>query len=108
MAKNLLIVESPAKARTIKKYLGKDFEVMASLVPLISPEEYLPILVLTGDDGPDARRRALAAGAMDFLTKPFEHFEAEDRWRTTRWRRPRHRPRAAAPSPSSSDPARRR
>ena len=30
MAKNLVIVESPAKARTIEKYLGKDFEVLAS------------------------------------------------------------------------------
>src|SRR5690606_5064198 len=30
MAKNLLIVESPAKARTINKYLGKDFQVLAS------------------------------------------------------------------------------
>ncbi len=30
MAKNLLIVESPAKAKTLKKYLGKDYEVLAS------------------------------------------------------------------------------
>ncbi|WP_406672810.1 DNA topoisomerase I [Natronospira sp.] len=48
MSKNLVIVESPAKARTIEKYLGKDFKVLASyghvrdLVPkegAVSPDQ---------------------------------------------------------------------
>ena len=30
MPKNLVIVESPAKAKTLQKYLGNDFEILAS------------------------------------------------------------------------------
>ena len=31
MSKNLVIVESPAKAKTIEKYLGQDFQVLSSI-----------------------------------------------------------------------------
>jgi DNA topoisomerase-1 len=31
LSKNLVIVESPAKAKTIEKYMGKDFKVLASM-----------------------------------------------------------------------------
>ena len=31
MAKNLVIVESPAKAKTLGKYLGRDYQVKASI-----------------------------------------------------------------------------
>ncbi|MFB3146158.1 MAG: toprim domain-containing protein, partial [Nitrospirales bacterium] len=31
MAKSLIIVESPAKARTISKYLGRGYQVLASV-----------------------------------------------------------------------------
>src|SRR5512143_547998 len=36
------------------------------------PNTFLPVLVLTGDSSQDARKRALAAGAKDFVIKPFE------------------------------------
>lgn len=57
------------------------FQVLALLSSISSSEEYLPILVITGDDSPEVRQRALAAGAMDFLTKPFDPPEAEARVR---------------------------
>ena len=45
MAKKLVIVESPSKAETIKKYLGKDYKVMASVGHIID----LPKSQLGGD-----------------------------------------------------------
>jgi signal transduction histidine kinase len=42
---------------------------------LSSGEEYLPIVVLTADVTPEARRSALAAGATEFITKPFDGVE---------------------------------
>src|SRR5579862_3116633 len=48
------------------------FAVLDLLNPLITDEGYLPVLVLTADITQQAKRRALAAGAMDFLTKPFD------------------------------------
>ncbi len=39
------------------------------------PDDYLPILVLTADTAPDVRLKALANGAKDFITKPFDKSE---------------------------------
>jgi putative two-component system response regulator len=52
------------------------FQVMDLLAPLIPEGAYLPILVLTADAAMPVRQKALAAGARDFLTKPFDATEA--------------------------------
>lgn len=36
---------------------------------------FLPVVVLTGDTSEEMKRRALGAGATDFLVKPFDFFE---------------------------------
>jgi len=50
-------------------------EVMAALTEIRAPDDFVPIIVLTADITSTTRRRALAAGATDFLTKPFDNAE---------------------------------
>jgi putative two-component system response regulator len=49
--------------------------IMRQLKPRTTPGEFLPIIFLTGDPSPEARQQALAAGATDFLQKPFDSIE---------------------------------
>jgi EAL domain-containing protein (putative c-di-GMP-specific phosphodiesterase class I) len=49
--------------------------VMAQLQDLIPADAFVPVLVLTADATAAAMREALAAGAKDFLVKPFDRTE---------------------------------
>lgn len=51
------------------------FDVMKQLRPRIPADMFFPILVLTADIHPETKRQALAEGATDFLTKPFDATE---------------------------------
>ena len=89
MSNNLVIVESPAKAKTIKKYLGKDFEVLASyghvrdLVPkegAVDPKHHFAMkyqVVERNQKHVDAIARALKkAKALYLATDPDREGEA--------------------------------
>ncbi len=89
MSINLVIVESPAKAKTIKKYLGKDFEVLASyghvrdLVPkegAVDPEHHFAMkyqVVERNQKHVDAISRALKkAKSLYLATDPDREGEA--------------------------------
>jgi putative two-component system response regulator len=49
-------------------------EVMAQLAE-VAEASYLPILILSADVTPEARRQALSRGAKDFVNKPFQQDE---------------------------------
>jgi len=51
------------------------FEVMKQLRGRVPPGTFLPILMLTADITAESKRHALAEGATDFLTKPFDNTE---------------------------------
>jgi putative two-component system response regulator len=51
------------------------FAVMEQLDGRIQDDSFLPILILTADIRPEIKRRALSAGAKDFVTKPFDRTE---------------------------------
>jgi putative two-component system response regulator len=57
------------------------FRLMELLTDEIDGPTRLPVLVLTADVSPDVKRKALASGARDFLTKPFDPIEVELRLR---------------------------
>jgi putative two-component system response regulator len=66
-------------------------ELMRRLRRLLAPGEFLPMVMLTGDMSPGVRRGALASGAIDFLTKPFELDEVRLRIRNLLHTRILHR-----------------
>jgi DNA topoisomerase-1 len=89
LSSNLVIVESPAKAKTIKKYLGKDYEVLASyghvrdLVPkegAVDPDHHFAMkyqIVERNQKHIDAISRALKkADSLYLATDPDREGEA--------------------------------
>ena len=51
------------------------YEILAQLATRPNKDDYLPVMVLTADVSRQALQSALAAGARDFLTKPFDQTE---------------------------------
>jgi PleD family two-component response regulator len=58
------------------------YSILRSLKPLVASDPHFPILVMTGEVQADAKLRALAEGAKDFVTKPFEQIEVLIRVKT--------------------------
>jgi light-regulated signal transduction histidine kinase (bacteriophytochrome) len=51
------------------------YQVMDQIKSMIPADSYLPVLILTADITLEAKQRALAQGAKDFLSKPYDLIE---------------------------------
>jgi putative two-component system response regulator len=70
-----LLVTTPDLVITDLHMPNRDgFDVIEALQPWID-EDRLPVLVVSGDAGVEARNRALTLGARDFVGKPFDPTE---------------------------------
>ena len=89
MSKSLVIVESPAKAKTIEKYLGKGFEVLASVGHImdlpkndigveLKNRTFEPTLIVSpGKEKVVAQLKRAAAGADEIFLAPDPDREGE-------------------------------
>ena len=89
MSKSLVIVESPAKAKTIEKYLGKGFEVLASVGHImdlpkneigveLEKRTFEPTLIVSpGKEKVVAKLKKLAASADNIYLAPDPDREGE-------------------------------
>jgi len=86
---NVVSTTEPEQALSIYAAFDPDLIVLDLMMPTLSgyavlerierqrlPDEYRPVLVLTADATHQAKHRALALGAKDFVTKPFDTVEA--------------------------------
>jgi DNA-binding response OmpR family regulator len=51
------------------------YRILRMLRKIMPADAFLPIIIITADVTPESRRRALALGATDFISKPFDIVE---------------------------------
>ena len=78
MARSLVIVESPAKAKTINKYLGREYTVKASLGHVMDlPKKTLGIL-LPGDENRGKKKKSKSKTKGKAAEKPVKRLTVND------------------------------